>query len=247
MKDTKQVCHQLFSHPIPSKVRFSGLVPNLKGLEGAVACSLKEIAVITSTSETFNKKNINCSISKSLEMISKLVVEAKKHGLKVRGYISTVFGCPYEGDTSLDLLAKIMDVYASLGIYEVSLGDTIGIANPKQTQGVLRFLGKHFDLSSVAMHFHDTRGMSLANALVSLEEGVSSFDSSAGGLGGCPYAQGATGNVATEDLVYFFHAMGHETGIDLHRLIYASEFIENKIQRPLPSKIYQLMKASKIS
>lgn len=212
------------------------LVPNLKGLENAIQAGVKDIAVFTATSEEFNKKNINATIEESLDRISAVCEEAKKHGLGIRGYISTVFGCPYEGKTSLKTMMKLSERLFYLGAYEVSLGDTIGVANPIQVKDVAKELLTNFSLDKFSLHMHDTRGTALANVLSGLDEGFTSFDSSAGGLGGCPYAAGATGNLATEDLIYMLHSMGIKTGVDLDKLSEASTFILSKLERKSSSK-----------
>jgi len=212
------------------------LVPNLKGLENAVKVGVKDIAVFTATSEEFNKKNINASIDESFERITAVCEEAKKHGMRIRGYVSTVFGCPYEGKTSLKKMVELSEKLFDLGAYEVSLGDTIGVANPLQVKEVAKALKGGTSLSNYSLHMHDTRGTALANVLSGLEAGFTSFDSSAGGLGGCPYAAGATGNLATEDLVYMLHSMGVQTGIDLDKLSEASTFILSELGRKSSSK-----------
>jgi len=241
MKDARELCQQLFTDSSLKNLSLPCLVPNLKGLEKASEAGVKEISVFTATSESFNQKNINSSIDESLEKIGKVIDVAKASSIKVRGYISTVFGCPYDGETSVAVLLKIMDRLFNQGVYEIALGDTIGIGNPAQTKSILKAVKNSFDLGKVAMHFHDTRGMALANALTSLEMGINIFDSSAGGLGGCPYAKGATGNVATEDLVYMFEAMGLNTGVDLDKLVAASKFMEQQIGRELSSKVYKVL------
>jgi hydroxymethylglutaryl-CoA lyase len=212
------------------------LVPNLKGMEEAINLGVKDIAVFTSISNTFNQKNINATIDESLLRIEEVMNLARQHNIRTRGYISTVFGCPYEGKTELETLVKMAHKLKNLGVYEISLGDTIGVANPLQVTKVIECLKGEFDLGFFSMHFHDTRGMAVANALTSLEMGITSFDSSAGGLGGCPYAVGATGNVATEDLYYLFHSMGIETGIDIKKLVEASTGILKILNREAPSK-----------
>lgn len=212
------------------------LVPNLKGLENAYQAGVKEIAVFSASSESFNKKNINATIDESLKRIEALSLKAKDYGLKQRGYVSTVFGCPYEGETSIDSLKYVCENLFKFGVYEISLGDTIGIADPIQVQNILKELKKDFDLSKFSMHFHDTRGRALANILASLDMGLQSFDASAAGLGGCPYAPGATGNVATEDVVSLLHRMGYSTGIDFSKLCEASTKILRMLEKPSASK-----------
>lgn len=231
---------ELFSHLKKEQslknTKLISLIPNEKGLENALAAGVKEIAVVTSTSNTFNQKNINATIDESLKRIDAVMARATKEGLKTRAYISTVFGCPYEGKTSLTELKRVANHLESLGVYEISLGDTIGIANPLQVKDTIQFLKADFPLDFFAMHFHDTRGMAVANILASLQMGMTSFDSSAGGLGGCPYAKGASGNVATEDLVFLFSSMGIETGIDMEKLAQASSFILGKLSKGSSSK-----------
>lgn len=229
MSDAKELYKMLASDKSLKDVLLPCLVPNMKGLEAALEVGVKEIAMFTATSNTFNKKNINATIDESFERFKPVAEKAMQNGVKIRGYISTVFGCPYEGDTSLDSLKKVAEKYLDYGCYEISLGDTIGIAHPSQVINIITELKKDFDLNIFAMHFHDTRGMALANALVSLEEGIHIFDSSAGGLGGCPYAKGATGNVGTEDMIYLLNSMGIETNVDMAKLVKASEFLLSKI------------------
>lgn len=231
---------ELFSHlknEIALKnTKLISLVPNDKGLDNALAAGVREIAVVTSTSNTFNQKNINATIDESLKRIDSVIARANREGLKTRAYISTVFGCPYEGKTSLTELKRVANHLESLGVYEISLGDTIGIANPLQVKDTIQFLKADFPLDFFAMHFHDTRGMAVANILTSLDMGITSFDSSAGGLGGCPYALGASGNVATEDLVFLFSSMGIDCGINMEKLAQASSFILGKLSKGSSSK-----------
>ncbi len=234
MGDAKELMANL--QDVRSQAVLTCLVPNLQGLTNAVASGVQDIAVFTATSESFNKKNINATIAESLTRIQEVMEKAQTHKIRVRAYVSTVFGCPYEGATSIDTLKKILEKLISFGAYEVSLGDTIGVATPGQVQRVLRALAPDFDKSKLAMHFHDTRGMALANILTSLLEGMTVFDSSSGGLGGCPYAKGATGNVATEDVVYLLHSLGVETGIDPEKLFEASRFILQHLGKDTTSK-----------
>ncbi|MFT6070369.1 MAG: hydroxymethylglutaryl-CoA lyase [Bacteriovoracaceae bacterium] len=217
-------------------VSYPCLVPNLKGLELAISAGVKEIALFTATSESFNKKNINASIDESFERMGEVVELAQKNNLKIRGYISTVFGCPYEGETSVEKLLDVVRRLKDFGVYDISLGDTIGVGTPKQVQEIIGELKKKYELGLFSMHFHDTRGMALANVLTSLENGIRKFDSSAGGLGGCPYAKGSTGNVATEDIVYLCESLGIDTGVDMKKLARASEFILTKVGRKSSSK-----------
>lgn len=212
------------------------LVPNLKGYETAKSLGVKEIAIFTATSDSFTKKNINASIDESFERMKEVTDLAKKDGILVRGYVSTAFGCPYEGTMPVNKLVDVTKRLFELGVYEVSVGDTIGVATPGQVRAYLRELKNEFSLGKLAMHFHDTRGMASTNIYVSLEEGITTFDSSAGGLGGCPYAKGATGNVATEDVWYLLHSQGLDTGIDIAKLSQASKFILEKLNRQTESK-----------
>jgi hydroxymethylglutaryl-CoA lyase len=227
-----------------SKIHSPCLVPNLKGMEIAVKNSVKEIAIFTATSNTFNQKNINATIDESIDRFIPVVKLAKENNIKLRGYISTVFGCPYEGETSVSVLIDLIKKLSDLGCYEISLGDTIGVANPVQVKNVLTEVSKEVSLSKIAMHFHDTRGMAIANILASLEMGATNFDSSAGGLGGCPYAKGATGNVATEDVVYLMNELGINTNVDMEKLSKASLFILSKLGKETPSKYLKAFMAT---
>jgi hydroxymethylglutaryl-CoA lyase len=217
-------------------VSFPCLVPNMKGYETAHALGVKEIAIFTATSDSFTKKNINASVDESFERMKEVCEAAKKDKVLIRGYVSTAFGCPYEGTMDVKKLISVTKRLFELGVYEVSVGDTIGVAMPQQVRAYLRALKSEFEVGKLAMHFHDTRGMALTNIYVSLEEEITTFDSSAGGLGGCPYAKGATGNVATEDVWYLMHSQGLDTGIDIAKLAEASKFILEKINRQTESK-----------
>jgi hydroxymethylglutaryl-CoA lyase len=220
-------------------VTYAALVPNQKGLEKALTAQVDEVAVFMSASETHNRKNINKSIEETFPVLEEVVRAAKQEGKTVRGYVSTVFGCPYEGNVSVEQVIRVSERLFDMGIDELSLGDTIGVATPKQVQELLAIVLKRFPKEKLAMHFHDTRGTALANILISLEMGITTFDSSLGGLGGCPYAPGASGNVATDDLVYMLHGMDIATGIDVGRLMEAALFIQEKIGRPLSSRYLQ--------
>jgi isopropylmalate/homocitrate/citramalate synthase len=206
-------------------VRFAALVPNSKGMERALAAAVDEIAVFTGASETFVQHNINTSIDGSIENFKPVVAMARERGMRVRGYISTAFGCPYEGAVKPAAVASVAQKLLALGVDELSIGDTIGVATPNQVVEVTQALLAHTTLDHLAMHFHDTRGTALANALAALELGIAIFDSSAGGLGGCPYAPGASGNLATEDLLYMLRGLGVETGINLDAVVAASSFL----------------------
>jgi hydroxymethylglutaryl-CoA lyase len=223
----------------PPGVTFGALVPNAKGLERAMAAGLSEIAVFMSASETHNRKNTNRSIDGSLEAFQEVVPPALDAGIRVRAYVSTVWGCPYEGDVDPKRALAITERLLELGCYQVSLGDTIGVGTPRQTEQILDVFLNKIAPDNLALHFHDTRGTALANALAGLALGVHDFDASIGGLGGCPYAPGAAGNVATEDLVYMLHGMGIETGLDLDKLVEVGKLAEKIIGRPLPGKVHQ--------
>ncbi|WNS79209.1 hydroxymethylglutaryl-CoA lyase [Domibacillus sp. DTU_2020_1001157_1_SI_ALB_TIR_016] len=220
-------------------VVYTALVPNRKGLERALESNIDEAAVFMSASETHNQKNINKSIEDTFPILREVVQQSLSAGKSTRGYISTVFGCPYEGIVHIEKVIRVSETLFEMGIGELSLGDTIGIANPKQVQEVLEVLLKRFPSDKFALHFHDTRGTALANILVSLDMGIASFDASLGGLGGCPYAPGASGNVSTDDLLYMLNGMGIHTGVDQEKLLSASRFIQDKIGRPLPSRSLQ--------
>lgn len=220
-------------------ITYSALVPNRQGLERAFAANIDEAAVFMSASETHNLKNINKTIVDTLPVLKEIVQDANAAGKKTRGYVSTVFGCPYEGVVDTEAVVRVSESLFDMGIDELSLGDTIGVANPRQVQEVLDVLLKRFPVDKLAMHFHDTRGTALANILASLDMGITVFDSSAGGLGGCPYAPGASGNAATDDLLYMLHGMGIHTGVDEEKILVASAFIQEKIGYALPSKNLQ--------
>jgi len=220
----------------PPGVRMSALVPNRRGLETALAAGMKEVAVFMSASETHNKKNVNKTIAETLAAFDEVVPHARAAGVPVRAYLSTVFGCPYEGDVDPEVVVALTGQLRDLGVYQVSISDTIGVANPKQVEDVLgRVLAKH-PASSLAVHFHDTQGTALANCVVALTLGITTIDSAAGGLGGCPYAPGAAGNLATEDVVAMLHGMGVKTGIDLDKLTEASRTAATFVGHELPSK-----------
>ncbi len=220
----------------PPGVRMSALVPNRRGLDTALASGMKEVAVFLSASETHNKKNVNKTIADTLKAFEDVIPPALAAGASVRAYVSTVYGCPYEGDVDPERAVELTGQLRDMGVYQVSLGDTIGVANPKQVEDVLgRVFAKH-PAESVAAHFHDTQGTALANCLVAMTMGITTIDAAAGGLGGCPYAPGASGNLATEDVVAMLHAMGIETGIDLDKLTEASRTAASFVGHELPSK-----------
>lgn len=233
--------HAIIAEDTPRRpgVQLSALVPNRRGLEGAKAANMDAIAIFLSASEAHSKKNINKSIDEALAVLEDVARAAISAGLWVRGYVSTVFGCPYEGAVDPAKSHEIVHRLFDMGVAEVSLGDTIGVANPRQVRSVVRRLAEDLPLDKLALHMHDTRGTALANVLAGLDEGITVFDSAFGGLGGCPYAPGASGNLATEDLVYMLDGMGYETGVDLDRLVRASEKVADLVSRTLPSKVLQ--------
>ena len=224
-------------------VRYSVLTPNLKGFENALAAGADEVAVFGAASESFSQKNINCSIAESLERFLPVMEAAKKHNIPVRGYVSTVLGCPYEGDIAPEQVAKVAKGLADMGCYEISLGDTIGVGTPLKAKCMLEAVTKHVPVERLAAHFHDTYGQALANLYAVLEEGVAVIDASAAGLGGCPYAKGASGNVATEDVLYLLNGLGISTGVDLNKLVATGEWISNQLKRHNGSKVGQALKS----
>ena len=243
LADADELAEALLSSPThrapPPGVRFSALCPNARGLERAKKAGIDEIAVFMSASETHNKKNINKTIEATIAAFEETIAPAREAGIRVRGYVSTVWGCPYEGDIDAARAIAIAKQLHDMGCYQVSLGDTIGSGTPRQTREIMtRALGE-LPLEALAMHMHDTRGTALANIVVGLELGVRHFDASVGGMGGCPYAPGAAGNVATEDLVYMLHGMGIATGLDLERLVEAAKAAESIVGRALPGKVHQ--------
>jgi hydroxymethylglutaryl-CoA lyase len=223
----------------PNGVTLSALCPNAKGFERAQAAGLQEIAVFMSASETHNKKNTNKTIAESLETFAEVLPPALAAKMRVRAYVSTVWGCPYEGDVDPQASLAIARRLLELGCYQVSLGDTIGVGTPLVTKRLVSLFLAEFPPEQLALHFHDTRGTALANALVGIELGIRDFDAAVAGLGGCPYAPGAAGNLATEDLVYMLHGMGIKTGIDLDQLIEAGRVAESVVGRRLPGKVHQ--------
>lgn len=217
-------------------ITYAALVPNRKGLERALEADLDEVSVFMSASEAHNRKNINKSVDETFPVLEEVVKDAVSAGKKVRGYVSTVFGCPYDGAVPVDQVKKVTDRLLNMGAYEISLGDTIGVANPWQMDQVLKDITQSFSPDQLALHLHDTRGMALANTLVGLTHGIKVFDSAAGGLGGCPYAKGASGNTASEDLIHMLEEMGIDTGIDFDRFMEAAKYIEKQLDKSLPSR-----------
>ena len=223
----------------PAGVSFSALVPNLRGLARAQEAGLQEAAVFLSATESHSKKNINKTVSEALQIAREVAQAAERAGMRVRGYLSTVWGCPYEGQVPIDRVVEMCRRLADMGLYQLSLGDTIGVGNPKQTAAILEAVLRYLRPSQLGLHFHDTRGTALANALVGLSAGVTTLDASVGGLGGCPYAPGAAGNLASEDLVFMLHGMGVRTGVDLAKLVEAGELAQQLIGRKLSGKYLQ--------
>ena len=225
-------------------IRYTALVPNLAGLERALGAGVHEIAVFAASTEAFSRKNINQSIDQSLATYKVVCDRALTVGLRVRGYLSTAFGCPYEGDVAPRHVADMTARLLALGVFEVAISDTIGIANPGQVMQVLETVLARIPVEQIGLHFHDTRGTALANVLAALPFGVATFDASAGGLGGCPYAPGAAGNLATDDLVYMLNGLGVETGVSLPALSEASAFIAQRLDHRLPSRYAQAIAAA---
>ncbi|WP_338592691.1 hydroxymethylglutaryl-CoA lyase [Shewanella khirikhana] len=218
-------------------VRYSALTPNLKGLELALDANASEVAVFAAASEGFSQKNINCSIEESIERFIPLIEKAKEHNLPVRGYVSCVLGCPYDGEIAVSEVARVSEILYKLGCYEISLGDTIGVGTPVKARKMVEAVAAKVPADKLALHFHDTYGQALANILACLESGIRTVDTSVAGLGGCPYAKGASGNLASEDLVYMLHGMGIDTGIDLGKLIEAGNRISAALGRQNGSKV----------
>lgn len=242
LADHSEVFAKISKNP---HISYPVLTPNMQGFEEALKLGVKEIAIFTAASETFSKKNTNCSIAESFERFMPIVEIAKKNQIKIRGYVSCVLGCPYEGDIAPLKVAEVTKKLWDLGCFEISLGDTIGVGTPLKTQKMLETVGQSVPLQHIAGHFHDTYGQALANIFASLELGVSVFDSAIGGLGGCPYAFGASGNVATEDLIYMLHGMNIETGLDLNRIIEIDEFICEHLGKTTRSKVAIAMLAKR--
>jgi hydroxymethylglutaryl-CoA lyase len=226
-------------------VAYPVLVPNMKGLEGALAAKADEIAIFAAATEAFSKRNTNCTIAESFERFEPVCRTALDNGVRVRGYVSVVLGCPYEGDVKPQAVADVSQRLYDMGCYEVSLGDTIGTGTPARAQRMIETVSKKIPVEKLAGHFHDTYGQALANILAVMELGVATFDSSAAGLGGCPYAKGATGNVATEDVLYMLNGLNIDTGIDMNRLLDAAQFICNHLGRPTVSRAGRALAAKR--
>lgn len=234
MAGSQEVFAQIQRRP---DVTYAALTPNLKGLEAALESSVKEVAVFASASEAFSQKNINCSIADSLQRFAPVLETARQHGVRVRGYVSCVLGCPYEGEVAPEAVASVARELFSMGCHEISLGDTIGVGTAGATRRMLEVVGREVPRSKLAGHFHDTYGQALANIYASLLEGVAVFDASVAGLGGCPYAKGASGNVATEDALYLLNGLGIHTGVDLDQLIAAGQRICEILGRKNGSRV----------
>jgi isopropylmalate/homocitrate/citramalate synthase len=234
MADTAEVFSRIQRKP---GVRYPVLVPNLKGLKAALDSGVEEVAVFASASEAFSKRNINCTIDESLERFEPVIAVSREHGIKVRGYVSCVLGCPYQGEVPIDKVADVARRLFEMGCYEISLGDTIGTGTPNAAIAMTECVLRDVPVDRVALHFHDTFGQALANIYACLSLGISVLDASVGGLGGCPYAAGATGNVATEDLVYMLHGMGIDTGLRLDQLVSAARLISQALGRAPSSHV----------
>ncbi|MEZ0392103.1 MAG: hydroxymethylglutaryl-CoA lyase [Pseudobdellovibrionaceae bacterium] len=241
MAGSKEVITQVLalqkSKKIPASVRFSALVPNEKGMRDALQSGVKEIAVFAASTESFSRANINCSIEESFQRFQPVLALAKKNKIKVRGYLSVCFGCPFEGKVSEKKVVELARKLYQMGCYEISIGDTIGVADPGSVASLMKKLKRVIPIKKIAGHFHDTRGTALANILMAYQQGVRVFDASLGGLGGCPYAPGSTGNVATEDVVYMFERMGVETDLDLQHYIETNKWLSSEMHKEFNSKV----------
>lgn len=236
MADSLQIM-QHCAQQTDDDTQYSALVPNVQGMQEAISANVKEVGVFTAISETFCQKNINCSIEESLQRYSDVIELAKQHDIRVRGYISCCLGCPYEGEMSAQAVADLATTLFNIGCYEISLGDTVGTGTPRKAQTMIAKVAKQIPVEKLAAHFHDTYGQALANIYAVLEQGVRTIDSSIAGLGGCPYAKGASGNVATEDVVYLLQGLNIETGVDLDKLIEADHYICQALDRTSNSKV----------
>lgn len=228
----------------PAGVHFSALVPNEKGMCQALGVGVKDIAIFTAASETFNQHNIHCSIAQSIERFEAVLALARAHDIRVRAYISCALGCPYEGQIAPKQVVTVAEALLKLGVDDISLGDTIGVGTPQQTKNLIKAIQSCLPLSNMAMHCHDTYGQAVANTYAALEAGITHFDSSVAGLGGCPYARGASGNVATEDILYLFHGLGIETGIDIYQIVTAGDLICKNLGKKNQSKVANALLAN---
>lgn len=236
LADSREVASRLEAR---EGVTYSALVPNARGLEGAKAAGMEEIAVFLSASETHNRKNINKSIDETFAAFEEVIPPALEAGMRIRGYVSVVWGCPYEGEVDPRRAREIAQRLVDMGCYQVSLGDTVGVGTPGQTERIVEEMAERIPLEKLALHMHDTRGTALANALVGLAKGITTLDASVGGLGGCPYAPGASGNLATEDLVYMLDGLGIRHGVDLERLVGVAELAQRLVGRELPGRTFR--------
>ena len=244
MADAAEVFAGIARH---SGTRYSALVPNLAGLDRAHAAGAIEVAIFAASSETFSRRNINQSIDESLDTYRAVCARAQGLGIRVRGYVSTAFGCPFEGPVDPQRVASVAGALIDMGAFEVAVSDTIGIGHPGQVPGVVGAVSERIPIEKIALHFHDTRGTALANVLAALDLGVATFDASAGGLGGCPYAPGATGNLATEDLIYMLDGLGITTGVTLERVVEASAEMARHVGHPPVSRYFQAVRAARAS
>ena len=242
MADHTEVLERIRRQP---GVDYPVLAPNLKGFEAARAAGAREVAIFGAASESFSRRNINCSVAESLERFRPVAQAAREHGIKVRGYISCVLGCPYEGEIAPARVADVAEALYTMGCYEISLGDTIGTGTPAKTQAMIGACAERVPVAKLAGHYHDTYGQALANIYASIELGVRTFDASVAGLGGCPYAAGASGNVATEDVVYMLNGIGARTGVDLERLVDIGQWISGVLKREYGSKAGKAIAAAK--
>lgn len=242
LADQNEVMQRL---PKIDSVTFPVLTPNMKGFENAIAAGAKEVAVFAAASESFSQKNINCSISESIDRFAPIFEKAQQMNIPVRGYVSCVLGCPYEGDISIDAVSKVATRLYQSGSYEISLGDTIGVGTPEKTKRLIEKLSQSIPLEKLAVHFHDTYGQALTNIYAALQMGISNIDSSVAGLGGCPYAKGASGNVASEDVVYLLNGLSISSGVNLEKLVQAGEFISLFLNRTNGSKVGRALTANK--
>ena len=238
MADSAAVMRQIKRYP---GVTYTALTPNLKGFETALDCGVEEVAIFAAASEQFSQKNINCSVAESLQRFAPIMAAAKAQGMRVRGYISCVLGCPYQGAVDVAAVTRVAKALAAMGCYEISLGDTIGVGTPRQTQQMITAVASELPMAQLAVHFHDTYGQALANIYAALELGIAVIDSSVAGLGGCPYAKGASGNVASEDVLYMLNGLGIETGVDMVRLVAAGSFVVQALGRETNSRVAQAL------
>ena len=240
MSDAAEVFARIQRDP---STRYTALVPNLAGLDRAHAAGVREVAIFAAASESFSRKNINQTIAESLDAYGAVCARARAIGMRVRAYVSTAFGCPFEGAVDVTRVADVAAALMEMGAFEVAISDTIGIAHPGQVPDVIAAVATRVPLPQIALHFHDTRGTALANVLAAMDVGIATFDASCGGLGGCPYAPGATGNLATEDLIYMLDGLGIESGVNLEALLDAASFVEGRLGRQLQSRFYRAAKA----